>query len=59
MPLLDLPPEEWKWMEEALLRVPEERRDARWRRCLDSVHLVLEAIRQAEENRTRTPRLPA
>lgn len=47
MPILDLPRDEWEWMKEALLKVPEERRDAHWRRSLDSVQMVIEAIREA------------
>lgn len=55
MPLLDLPSEEWHWMYDALMKVPEERRDAHWRRCLDSVRMVIDRLREAEEQRLKLP----
>ena len=50
MPTLDLPRDEWEMMESVLLRVPKELRDARWHRCIDSVHMILEAIKEASYN---------
>ena len=55
MPVLDLPREEWEWLEEALFKVPEEARDVHWQRSIDSVHLVVEAMRSKEVYSPRKP----